>query len=264
MAKIQNSPELSEIKELAFARETRRCDVELMLLALAQMDDSVAAGLLRDSGFEPAVAKERIDAMMLQRHEPPYSNGYFILGTVARRVAHTFHSKCINSEHLLFALLCRHRDGAYSLLGELGVNRERLRNKVIAILEERMHEEIRDRLIEKQNDIRFVLAQYGAQNVRICGSGESESASEPDVDVIIVFERQGNVPPVLVCHRNSYLRRMKGQNSWDRSGYLLCNCLRKVIGYPVNVAWESAVKNFYPKTYKRTLATHNWSSENPF
>ena len=201
---------------------------------------------------------------MLQRQEPPYCNGYFILGTVARRVAHTFHSKCINSEHLLFALLCRHRDGAYSLLGELGVNRERLKNRVVAILEERMHSEIRDRLLEKQNDIRFVLAQYGAQNVRICGAVEGEPLAEQDVDVIVICDRKGNAPPVLVCLRNQFLQRMKGQNNWDSDGFLLCDFLRKLLGCPVNLAWESAVIHFYPKTYKQTRESHNWSCELPF
>jgi hypothetical protein len=96
---------------------------------------------LQDSGFDPVIAIEQIQ--QLQSQSPPddtfnsYSGGgwIFIYGTIACRVASTFHSKCVNSEHLLLALLHRHRAGAYRLLGQLGVNRERLQNKVVAVLQ---------------------------------------------------------------------------------------------------------------------------------
>jgi ATP-dependent Clp protease ATP-binding subunit ClpA len=132
MAKIHHSPEMNDLYEYALAPDRRKFSAEYFLVALARKENCIAASLLQDGGFDPVNAIEQIQQLQSQSPPDASSDGYsgvegiFIFGTIARRVASTFHSKCANSEHLLLALLHRHRDGAYRLLGRLGVNRERL------------------------------------------------------------------------------------------------------------------------------------------
>ena len=118
----------------------RRYSAEYLLIALAERPNCVAANLLRDCGFDPQEARKEVHKKQVER--PPEEgvwNGYdgveasHVYDT-AHKIAGSLQSDCVSTEHLLLALLHRHKCGAYSLIGKLGINRNRLQSVLVKLL----------------------------------------------------------------------------------------------------------------------------------
>lgn len=112
-----------------------RYSSEYLLIELAETDGSESARLLRECGFDSKIAKDELAQMkMLDSPFKEYAGQHsFIIG-ISHAVAATFESKIVRCEHLLLALLHRHKYGAYALLGKLGVNRHLLQSRLLRLL----------------------------------------------------------------------------------------------------------------------------------
>lgn len=118
----------------------------------------MSAELLSSAGFDPHNAKKLLSTISIES-EPVYlMRGMRISGNDlqtekdpryvaegipvdilqhARKLAGAFSNDAVESEHLLLALLQRHRSGAYALLTKLGVNQQRLENRLVEHLQNR-------------------------------------------------------------------------------------------------------------------------------
>lgn len=117
------------------------------------------------------------------------------------------------------------------------------------------------RLIENRIAIKQVLSKYGASNVHIWGLEESASESEPDVYVLISFDKEDKRKcPVIVCFQSKFLERLQGRVPWDKSGYNLIESMKALLGRGVTTCGEEGLKKYHPLTYSKTLAVDKWHS----
>jgi predicted nucleotidyltransferase len=113
---------------------------------------------------------------------------------------------------------------------------------------------VAQRLKEKQAEIKEILAPYGAHRVRIWGMPETDDGAEPDVDVLVNFDKGPYNIRAIVCFRDKCLQNIKGQKQWDHNWFQLHETLSKALGFSVEIGVAGGLKNSFPVTYRKTSA----------
>jgi hypothetical protein len=122
-------------------------------------------------------------------------------------------------------------------------------------------EKLTQRLADNEKKIREVLSWSGAKSARIWGIPYEDSEPQPDLDVVVCFDK--DICGIIVVMRDKFreprLRRSgpintRGKENW---GWLIVR-LSLLLGCVVNLCEERAVKNFHPETYKQILSTCHW------
>lgn len=147
-----DSDDVEALKPWLRFRQDTLFDTEHLLLAIAtERPNSIATKLLIEFGFDAEKAQENLNDIKGLHEERNYSywcsweiTAYMIYRH-ARLLAGRLRSPSIDAEHLLLIMLHRHRCGAYRFLGILGINRQRLQNKLVQHLLEQGVSKIADR-----------------------------------------------------------------------------------------------------------------------
>ncbi len=146
-----NSDDVEALKAWLLGPDTL-FETEHLLLAIAtERPNCMATKLLIEFGFDIEKAQENLNYIKGRHEERDYSYwcaweiGAYSIYRHARLLAGRFQSPSIDTEHLVLMMLHRHRCGAYRFLGILGINRQRLQNKLVQHLLEQGVSKIADR-----------------------------------------------------------------------------------------------------------------------